>query len=304
MATENRYYGLELVLSGGNENTFPALSIGGLPSLEDAGVISGQSFVMSPSMNGVFFRSSRGCATGLGSLNYNPSTGTLTLTASDLSVYDTLVGGDGLYRLGPVILRLVTGQLPISNTTVDVTISDKSGQGIDNVEYDERLTGVVDYRCFYVANRGLSSYDVIVSIEIDPDYSDLLLGTEFGISIGFSPALAEEAGYWWPYGVQLSGTGTLPHEVIRHTGLGFFIPISGVSTASQACFGTQDGAVLLSNDITPNPIFGYIPWSTSLSFPGLQVGEYRSFWVKREVPNNTGTLLLSDAGLLKLQYGD
>lgn len=300
---ETYYRGLEMVFSGGNSNTFAVTSLGGLPSLAAGGAVSGQ--MVSFSLPGVEFRFSNGLPVGVGSIRYRTGYHVITFIDPNGTEATTAVGGDGYYVLGSLVVKITTSQLPTQTTTSEVFISAPFGNILDNVEYSNRLAGEIDYRCLYVANRAPVPLTCVLTVLTDPTYADILVGTEAGLSIGTTLNDLEAAGAWWYGGptIRASLDVTAGEPGIFYP-LGVFSPVLGIYTPPQSCYGTSSGAVQIPDEHTPHPLFGYLTWGTTLNFGTIQPGEYRSFWVKRTVPIDSGLGLLDDLALIKISYGD
>ena len=303
---ERKYLGPEIVFSGGNGNTFSVTSLGGLPSLAVSGAVSSQ--LVQVSLPGVDVRSGTGLSIGTGSLTYlaviNP--GVLTFTEPNGSKYSSLIGGDGLYRLGGLLVKITSSQLPTTGQVeVPISISNPPGRILDDVEYSSRLSGDIDYRCFYISNQSGLTHTCSLIVDTDPTYSDVFVGTEFGLSVGVSTPLVESAGAWWHGGTCLRSTEDVNLDAIGvFYSYGAFAPITGVYYPPQVCDGTTGGALQLINETTPASVFSSIEWATSLDFGAIPPGQYRSFWIKRVVPMDSGLGVINDLARIKVLYGD
>lgn len=246
------YKGMVCVLSGGNGNASPALSLGGLPSTHAAGVVANNTWDLNPGITGLDYQFGRELTLGNGSLTYDADLKIFTWVPPEGGTYLIAASGNGLYEFGMSVVKLTIASLPVGDVSSTVQISRKWENVLDDVSAAERLTNTTNYRCVYVYNPSatITCTNVVVST-IEPTYGNLDVGSE---------------------------------------------------NVNQDCDGVTGGTVTLVDESTPGATVGGISWSNSVALGTIAPLKYKSFWIKRDIPNNTGVALVNEFGNFDVVY--
>lgn len=168
-------------LSGGAANTDPNLSFGGARSTAGANRVIGQTSAAA-TMTGVTVDFVVGNQEGQGLLTYVFSSNALLWRSfgTTQSVGKTIVG-DGQYVLGSstgyMVVTVVDANLPGSDDTEFLQITNSANNVWDDVSPGESLTGLIEYRCHYVINtHGTdTAYGVRLWVDSQPTSGTLTL---------------------------------------------------------------------------------------------------------------------------------
>lgn len=152
VALSNAY--LERRLSGGAANADPDLALGGDMSSER---VLSQSTSALANITGVTIDYAGGSPTGVGVLAFDFSDLTLAWTPNALDPGAAVnVSASGKYAIfgeqGVLLVTVVSGSLPGSDQSDNVTIANIANEEWDNVTKQESFDGDLEYRCFYLAN--------------------------------------------------------------------------------------------------------------------------------------------------------
>lgn len=148
-------------LSGGGDNTDPALSTGGGIAL-DAPLVSQAA---TGSLPGVTVVDGYGNAVGDGTLSYSVAGQSLTWAAPGDSAGAAVdVSAGGRFRLpsataGELVVEVDLVLLPVADDTATVTITNLYRTLFSDVTTAEALLGNTEYRCFYLRNDSAAAID-------------------------------------------------------------------------------------------------------------------------------------------------
>lgn len=189
--------------SGGSGNSDPNASLGG----EASGVeVNAQDTSGVTNITGVSIRYAAGNATGDGTLSYDNSTDELTWQEPGGSTGPaTSITSDGRYTVwtgdgsggqgqGYVVVDVVYADLPSSDASDTITVSQLSNNLWDDVTKAEAINGDYEYRCLYLYNRFSDTiYDARIWVDSQPSGNDELdLGLDpAGIGDGTSTGIAQ-----------------------------------------------------------------------------------------------------------------
>lgn len=203
MAVDNNPAYLEFRLSGGASNTVPDDSLGGVKSSHR---ICSKSVSSAQNITGVTTVDAPGSTNGAGTLAYDYSEKTLTWTPYGASAGDPVtLTEDGRYAIpGSVGYLFVTvdySELPGSDQTDSITVSQLPNELYDNINKSESYNGDTEYRCFYIHNGHATDPFVGVKVYISTNAvgaDDLsialdLAGTGDGSSTGVADTVADES---------------------------------------------------------------------------------------------------------------
>jgi hypothetical protein len=147
---------LKLYYSGGGSNAVTTLSIGG--AISSARVTS-QAATAPTTVTGVTINDALGNDVGVGTLSYTASTTSLRwqpYNGSSGTAVDVSAGGDffiqGANSGGGLCVTVVAANLPTSNTTNSITISNQTEKLFLNQSKSESNVGVTKYHCFAIKN--------------------------------------------------------------------------------------------------------------------------------------------------------
>lgn len=188
---------LKVILSGGDTNTTPVNSLGGLASTDAANEVLSQgdsiSVTQNIPINSYNILNAYGNAEGAGTLNYNSVSGDLSWKPNGgVSLIGVNVPVDGVYVIGDssgyLIVDVTVANLPGSTTQdTDIIISNILNNTFDSVSAVESTDGRIEYRCFYIKNEGDAiANDVRVWVKqqpIGPDELDLSISIPTGSSL-------------------------------------------------------------------------------------------------------------------------
>lgn len=223
---------LKVRLSGGASNTTPGSSLGGIMSTVAGGIVLSQLATASASpISGVTLGDATGNTVGNGTLTYTysatapklawtPPSGAIG-TAVDVSVAGTYTlrgASDG----GTLDVTVVPASLPGANKSDTIAITMQDQKLFDDVTKAESNTGVIQYRCVYLANAGtVATVDEKLDVEI---WLDSDTPGEDVISLGLATQAPDDGG-----ATGVSGTNypaTIADENTAPAGVTFTKPTS------------------------------------------------------------------------------
>lgn len=201
--------------SGGSGNSDPNASLGGAASGVEVDAQDASGFT---NITGVSLRYAAGNTTGDGTLVWDYTVEEMTWQEAGGSVGPAVtITSDGRYTVwtgdgsggegsGYLVLDVTYADLPGSDASDTLTVSQLSNNIWDDVTKDEAVNGDVEYRCLYLYNRFSDTLlDARVWVEAQPIGNDELdLGLDpSGIGDGTSTGVAQT----------ISDEGTAPSNV-------------------------------------------------------------------------------------------
>lgn len=295
---------LRLYLSGGVTNLLPMNSLGGYPSTQLLGVVSGQKATISgtPNITGLTLCECDGNALGNGTLEYTASTGLLKWTRSDASFDFITLGGDDYYLIGSavsfLVVNVITALMPKSGTTTDtVAITANTQDLFDDLDYTQWNSGCVEYRGLYLKNTSGSTIShltvyltqpatgsVAFALELGPS----TFGTMIGSDVEKKQVLHQQDFQQWYESCADSRTDTKDYYV-PGLGVPFFLAAPTVAHSENPYsdgIGSQLLSVLADEADSTSKLSG-LTWVTTRDFLDLPADYCIALWVRRTVPTGT-----------------
>ena len=205
---------LELRLSGGAENQFPSLSLGGPVSPKR---ILSKTATGIANITGLVLDEAPGSANGAGTLVFAAANQTLQWTPNGGTAGDPVpLTEDGRYAIpggeGYLFVTVTHADLPASNQSDTLMVSPVTNALFDDISKLESYEGDTEFRCFYLYNAHPSEPFIGCKVYIgaQPIGADtLMLGVDpAGIGDGSSTGVAV----------------TTPNENTAPTGINFSTP--------------------------------------------------------------------------------
>lgn len=305
------YTGLMLLQSGGVGNLNPAASLGGAASQSKiAGAVSDQKVTNPTPIPGIYIAALWGNNLGSATIEFNFAGGTLSWTPSGQGIQSVTLGGDGVYKIGTtygILFHLVSSELPGSNSSVAITVSQFVENSLDNAAYSDRQVGFTDYRCLYVKNLTGTVIATISLSTTQPTEGVISLANEWQdvYQQGIAGTDAEKFSIVdEDLTINVTaGFGVQPWVTDYYYEPGSYYGAPYEKTGVQDSDGvSSDLAAVIPNELDPSQIVSPMEWTSSLQWTNLGIGKYKSFWVKREYPPSAAGSLIHDSFLLTFTY--
>ena len=307
---------LKLMLSGGQGNMVTLASIGGPASKGIEGMVTSQSMNLTgdDTLTAVYAIGATNVALGLGTLDWDAGTGTLTFTDFNGGTSFVTAGAAGYYWTvgeGQVLLW-VRGALPGSNTSVQYVVSDWQQNLFDDVAYSERSANHTNYRCLYLQNYITTPLaEVSVRVSMDPKYGLVHIATEYPSNAGVNAA---DAVYVEQNAIQKGGTlllGARTEEAVADyidftfKGGPFNRPAYEKILSNNVSDGsTVQVASQLADENDSTNVLAGLSWGDTITWKNLPSGSFVSFWVRRNITAaSSGSAQELDSFSMDIRYG-
>ena len=288
------------------------LSIGG--PTNNTNVISSKTITPINPLNGINILGVNINNVGIGRLNFVKSNGLLSFYFPIGTLQgEVFLGSDGIYRIGGennIIFSLTSSLLPVSDASIDLTISTNLGGFIRNITHSERSAGIVIYRCLYIYNP--FDYNII-NLNLtknDVQIGSLLFGNEYE-NINFSGLTALDVENFLISDLKnrlLLESGfnvDTINEDYYHLGQSFYGSQHQRSPHNQQSNGLSlnTATQLIDEYDSTNLLPLNLNWTESLFFPLLLSKSFIAFWLKYEIPPGSHGPTIIESINLKLEYG-
>jgi len=293
---------VNLYLSGGN-NSLPNQSIGGIVG----SMLSSQKYIVATEISGIEILSANNNPIGPQTLSYIRLTGELYWGAKKIQI-----GSDGIYKIGGetnLFVQITNSYLPLTNTSIIVTIDDNLGNFLRNITHHERTTGLNIYRCGYIFN----SYDTAISnvtleknslinfgeIKFTTEYQDLTFDSLSAIDMEKLLVIDKEGKLLIESGfkVRTDNDKFYKDSKLFHGGRHEKIPNSQKSDGN-----TIDVATHIGTEADIDNILSVFNWTDSITWPEIKSKNFKSFWLRYDLPAGSVGPEIVEKLRLKLNY--
>lgn len=303
------YSGLMFLHSGGVGNQSPNASLGGAASASKiAGAVSTQKVTNSTPITGIYIAAVFGNNLGSATIAFDFAAGTLSWTPSGQSLQSIAIGGDGVYKVGityGLLFHLISSELPVSNASVNITVSDFIGNCLDDAGYTERQIGFTDYRCLYIKNLTGNVITALTLTTTQPTEATISFANEWqdlsgltGVDVEVLSLVDEDMSINLTSSLSIkTDVNDYYYEAGQYQGA----PYEKIG-AQNSDGETIDLAVVIPTELDPTQIVSPLSWSSSLNWTNIGINKYVSFWMKRVSPAVGAGSLIHDSFTLTLTF--